>query len=346
MRHLLLRLIVALLGVSGVPAAPARAHAHFADATPAPNSVLATPPPRVQVLFDEELDEEESQVAVYGPSGQRADRRDRQVDGTRLWVSLADQGPGVYRVRWKAVTAEDRGVARGEYTFTIQPRLPMGSPQLSVSPSTVAAGQGVALAGQGFSPSGPVVVTVGDAEDLLTVAQADASGRFTAQVALPATLPFGRQVVQAADARGHYANYALWVPVGGQPAATVRLSAEAEAGRITYTLRVENRSGWHLRNVVVRARVPAEAPVLFEGLESPEGVEPPELQDDQLVWHLRTLPPHTVRGPFSFTVSTAGLTGRPTLTSVASLEYLHTASDPQVRGRAQSPEVRIQPAVR
>ncbi len=95
-----------------------------------------------------------------------------------------------------------------------------------------------------------------------------------------------------------------------------------------------------------RGARPAEAPVLFEGLESPEGVEPPELQDDQLVWHLRTLPPHTVRGPFSFTVSTAGLTGRPTLTSVASLEYLHTASDPQVRGRAQSPEVRIQPAVR
>jgi methionine-rich copper-binding protein CopC len=346
MRHLLLRLGVVLLCLGSWPAAPARAHAHFADATPAPNSVLATPPPRVQVLFDEELDEEESQLAVYGPSGQRADRRDRQVDGARLWVSLADQGPGVYRVRWKAVAADDHGVTRGEFTFTIQPRLPAGSPQLAVSPGTVAAGQTVSLVGQGFSPNGPVVLTVGDAEDLLTVAQADAAGRVSAQVALPASLPFGRQVVQAADATGHYATYALWVPVGGQPAATVRLSAEAEAGRISYTLRVENRSGWHLRNVVVRVRVPAEAPVLFEGLGQPEGVEPPELQDDQLVWHLRTLPPHTIRGPFSFAVSTAGLTGRPTLTSVATIEYLHTASDPQGRGRAQSPEVRIQPAVR
>src|SRR6476646_2960386 len=142
-----LALLLALLAGSSRPG-PARAQ--FRVATPAPGMVLATTPPRLQILFDEELDGDKSQVRVVGPTGERADRRDAQVNGQRMWVSLYDRGPGIYRVRWKAIADDDKGETRGDFSFSIQPRLPAGAPQLSVSPAQVNSGQTVTVAGSGF----------------------------------------------------------------------------------------------------------------------------------------------------------------------------------------------------
>src|SRR5215213_7276605 len=157
-----LAVLLALLAASSRPG-PVHAHAQFREATPGPGMVLATTPPRLQILFDEELDSDTSQVRVLGPTGERADRRDAQVNGQRMWVSLYDRGPGVYRVLWKAIGDEDKGETRGEFGFAIQPQLPAGAPQLSVSPAQVNNGQTVTLAGSGFAPSSTVVLSIGDA---------------------------------------------------------------------------------------------------------------------------------------------------------------------------------------
>jgi methionine-rich copper-binding protein CopC len=339
-----LALLLALLAGSSGPG-PVRAHAQFREATPGPGMVLATTPPRLQILFDEELDGDKSQVRVVGPTGERADRRDAQVSGQRMWVSLYDRGPGLYSVRWKAIGEEDQGETRGDFSFTIQPQLPAGAPQLSVSPAQVNSGQTVTLAGSGFAPSSTVVLSIGDGDDFLSAAQTDGSGRFSQPVALPNDLPYGRQVVQAADAAERLATAVLTVPIGSQPSAIVRMSADPQPDEIDYTVRVENRSGYFLRNVVVRADIPPGTRVLAEGLGQPEGVDPPTLEGDQVVWKAKALPAHSMLGPFTFNVLTAGLRGRPELTSTATVQFAHTP-EPRFRTSAQSSETRVQIANR
>jgi methionine-rich copper-binding protein CopC len=339
-----LALLLALLAGSSRPG-PVRAHAQFREATPGPGMVLATTPPRLQILFDEDLDSDKSQVRVVGPTGERADRRDAQVSGQRMWVSLYDRGPGVYQVRWKAIADDDKGETRGDFSFTIQPQLPAGAPQLSVSPAQANSGQTVTLAGSGFAPSGTVVLSIGDGDDFLSAAQTDGGGRFSQQVALPNDLPYGRQVVQAADAAERLATAALTVPIGSQPSAIVRMSADPQPDEIDYTIRVENRSGYFLRNVVVRADVPPGTQVLAEGLGQPEGVDHPTLEGGQVVWKAKALPAHSILGPFTFNVLTVGLQGRPQFTTTAPVQFSHTAT-PQFRGAAQSDEVRVQVANR
>lgn len=343
--------IAGLLSVALVlglwPAGLARAEAQLDAASPAPGAVLAVAPPRVQVVFDAELDAAGSRLNVFGPTGQRADRRDGQVSGSRLVVSLVDQGPGVYRVRWRAVEAESGRRSSGEYTFTIQPLVPAGQPYLSVAPAQARNGEPVVISGSGFTPSSTVALTIGDDEDLLAVVRTDAQGRFEVRPTLPPDLPHGRQVIQAADAQERAATAAVWVPQpGGLGVVGVRLGGEASLGEVTYTLRVANRSDFWLRDVVVRAEIPAGTAVLVEGLEGPRGASAAQLGDGHVVWRLRSLPPHTMRGPFTFSVSTAGLQGRPTLTSRARVEYVFADAPQRVRGQAESEPVEVLVAVR
>jgi hypothetical protein len=276
-----------------------------------------------------------------GPMGQRADRNDLQVDGIRMWISLLDQGPGLYRVRWTAVADDDKGQTRGDYTFTIQRQLPTDVPRLMVNPPVADNGQELAIAGAGFTPGGDVVISIGDDEQLLALARADGRGHFSLQAALPANLPFGRQVLEAADAQDHFATAAIRVPQGGSPVAVPKLNGEAEPDEIAYTVRVENLSGYALQQIVLRVAVPRGTPVLRDGIEQPEGVDPPSLEDGHIVWRARTLPPHSILGPFAFNVLTAGLPGRPELVARATLEYAH-GSPPLFRGSAGFDEVRVQ----
>jgi len=337
-------LLLAALWAVSWPVSPARAHASLVEATPAPGAVLATPPPRLQVLFSDELDADKSQLRVYGPGGGRADRRDQQVDGTRMWVSVIDQGPGVYQVRWKSVADEDQDILQGAYSFTITPQPPPQAPQITVTPAIANNGQPVAVAGSGFLPGGTVAIAVGDDEALLAVATADASGRFSVRAVLPADLPFGRQVVQAVDAADHLATAAIRVPTGGGPVAAVRLNAEFEEDTLSYTLRLENRSGYHLRGVVLRALIPEGTRVLAEDLGQPDGFEASEVGGGQVVWRGGRLPPHTMAGPFTFSVETAAPPNSAIVASIASVEFIHSASPPEFRGVARSPEVAVQVA--
>ena len=338
-------LAAALLFGLLLPPQPARADTDLESASPAPGAVLAVLPPRLQAVFDSELAAEGSGLTVLGPSGQRADRRDLQVTGARMQVSLIDQGPGVYRVRWRAV-AEEGGQRSGEYQFTIQPFLPAGLPCIAVAPSQVRSGESVTISGCGFAPNNTIALTIGDDETLLGTARSDAQGCFHTRLPLPADLPHGRQVVQAADAAEHVAAAVVWVPQpGGLGVVGVRLSGEAQAEAVTYTVRIANRSDFRLRDVVVRAQIPAGTSVLPDELSQPAGAQA-EIRDGAVEWRLRGLPPHAMRGPFTFTVSTAGLAGRPTLTNSASVEYVFADSPERIRGRADSEAVSVVAAVR
>jgi hypothetical protein len=112
-------------------------------------------------------------------------------------------------------------------------------------------------------------------------------------------------------------------------------------------MRSITRSGWRiavtcfLRNIVVRAEIPAGTRVLLDGLGQPEGVDSPTIDGGQIVWKVKALPAHSILGPFMFNVLTTGLLGRPQLTSTATVEYAHAAA-PQFRGSGQSSEVRVQ----
>lgn len=339
-------LVALLLAVLG-PATPARAHAHFVESTPGAGAVLATTPPRMQLFFDEELSDADSWVRVTGPLGQRADRNDLQVDGVKMWISLLDQGPGAYRVRWKAVADDEQGVTHGDFVFSIQSPLPPNAPQISVSPTVADNGQPVTVAGSGFTPNGTLVLTVGDGDDLLTSTRADTSGRFAVQVTLPGELPFGRQVVQVTDASNHLATASIWVPNGGGPVAVVRMLGEAsedEPGQVEYTIRVENHSGYHLRGTTLRADIPAGARVLADGLGRPESLGAGVVQNGQVVWRLGAMPPHSIVGPFTFSVvvPVAGTSTR--VASRATLGFGHVASPPLFRGSTRSSDAAVRVA--
>ena len=110
-------LAVALLALGLIGLPPARSvgaqgtfevvsEARLVESSPRAGAVLATPPPRLMLAFGGEVDEEATRVEVLGPTGQQADRRDQQVDGVRAEVSMLDQGPGIYRVRWRSALAD------------------------------------------------------------------------------------------------------------------------------------------------------------------------------------------------------------------------------------------------
>lgn len=103
----------------------ALAHAELDHANPAAGAVLTTPPTQVQIWFTEELFRRKgvNAIAVYGADGSRQDQGDVTInddDRTLMRVALKpDLPPGVYTVRWQAVSSDDGHESSGEFTFTI-----------------------------------------------------------------------------------------------------------------------------------------------------------------------------------------------------------------------------------
>lgn len=106
-------------------AAKVLSHADYARSEPAADEVLATPPAQVKVWFTQELfrREGENWLHVTGPDGARVDLDDIAVDDndrSLLTVTLADNLPdGVYRVEWRALSADDGHPKEGEFAFRV-----------------------------------------------------------------------------------------------------------------------------------------------------------------------------------------------------------------------------------
>lgn len=122
--HLGAIIVLLVLALAGPP--HAAGHAKLLRAEPAPGSTLTTVPRVVRAWFNDELDPKHSTLIV-------TDRRGRRVDDGKGGVDLNDLdrksmlaklrpiGPGVYTVKWKAVSADDRYVAQGTFRFTVAP---------------------------------------------------------------------------------------------------------------------------------------------------------------------------------------------------------------------------------
>jgi methionine-rich copper-binding protein CopC len=82
---------------------------------------IATPPSKVTIWFDGELEPAFSTITVYNSAKQRVDKGDSHLDPsdpTVLVVDLPSLGPGLYHVYWK-VLAKDTHVTEGDFSFVI-----------------------------------------------------------------------------------------------------------------------------------------------------------------------------------------------------------------------------------
>jgi len=104
-----------------VPAA-ASAHASLVKSVPGRRAVLATPPTRVQLWFNERLEPAFSRLSVWDAGGKQVDARDVQVDTQDpklLSVGVPALQPGRYTVRFRVLSV-DGHVVESEFPFTLR----------------------------------------------------------------------------------------------------------------------------------------------------------------------------------------------------------------------------------
>lgn len=104
--------------------APVRADAHasLTSSTPAPGTRLASGPGAVILNFSEPINADLSQAAVTGPGGRRFGRT--AVASHTMTVEVAGDRPGLYEVRWTAVSAVDGHVLTGSFRFGVAVSVP------------------------------------------------------------------------------------------------------------------------------------------------------------------------------------------------------------------------------
>jgi copper resistance protein C len=109
----------AFLSLTGTTAA--FAHAHLVRAVPAAGDTLHNAPNEVTLRFSEKLEPKFSSIVVRDSTGKQVDKCDATVDKADrmvIRVPLQPLEPGVYKVEWKAVSADTHKV-NGDFTFKI-----------------------------------------------------------------------------------------------------------------------------------------------------------------------------------------------------------------------------------
>jgi methionine-rich copper-binding protein CopC len=113
-------LLTAVLLVAGL--ASAEAHALLREAKPAVGSTITTTPTEVSIVFSEGVEPKFSSIEVRDSTGSRMDNADPHngPDGkTQLIVGLLPLRPGVYTVRWSAISVDTHHTT-GRFTFTLE----------------------------------------------------------------------------------------------------------------------------------------------------------------------------------------------------------------------------------
>lgn len=100
----------------------ASAHASLIRSQPAPGTVLATGPSEVRLWYDEDVDPNFSEIQVLDKSLSRVDNNDlKGVPGEskQLVITLKPLSDGTYTVAWKALSATDGHITRGNFAFSV-----------------------------------------------------------------------------------------------------------------------------------------------------------------------------------------------------------------------------------
>ena len=109
----------AALVLSGTMAA--FAHAHLVRATPAAGGTVNAAPSEVTLRFSEKLEPKFSSVVVRDAAGKQVDKGESTVDKADrmvIRVLLPPLEPGVYKVEWRAVSADTHKID-GNFTFKV-----------------------------------------------------------------------------------------------------------------------------------------------------------------------------------------------------------------------------------
>jgi copper resistance protein C len=117
-RHLSILLASALASLASVPAF---AHAHLVKAQPAAGGTLHDPPSEVTLRFNEKLEPKFSSIVVRDSTGKQVDKGDAAVDKADrmlIRVPLPPLEPGVYKVEWRAMSADTHKI-NGDFTFKV-----------------------------------------------------------------------------------------------------------------------------------------------------------------------------------------------------------------------------------
>ncbi len=110
-----------VVGLVLVPAA-ASAHAYLVKSAPGRRAVVATPPARVQLWFNERLEPAFSRLSVWDARKTQVDLKDVQVapdDPKQLSVGIPALGPGPYTVRFRVLSV-DGHVVESAFAFTVR----------------------------------------------------------------------------------------------------------------------------------------------------------------------------------------------------------------------------------
>ena len=96
----------------------AAAHAMLERAEPRVGNTVAMAPRDVTLWFTQKLEAAFSTISVTDPAGQRIDTGKARVSGNQMSVSIRAGGAGMYRVIWRALSA-DAQTTDGSFTYQV-----------------------------------------------------------------------------------------------------------------------------------------------------------------------------------------------------------------------------------
>lgn len=101
--------------------AAAWGHAFLDHTEPGVGADVTTPPEKIVLYFDSELEPAFSTVRVEDANGQeiKTDGQNDAADAKQLSITLSPLSAGTYRVLWRVV-ARDGHRTEGDYTFKIR----------------------------------------------------------------------------------------------------------------------------------------------------------------------------------------------------------------------------------
>ncbi len=112
------RTLMAILMISALGMV-VHGHTRLEKSEPADKSTLSSPVSRLQLSFNEDIDETVSKVALMGPSGTVA-LGPVKATGKVLMADVTGRtSDGTYRVAWQTAGA-DGHVIKGEFSFNVQ----------------------------------------------------------------------------------------------------------------------------------------------------------------------------------------------------------------------------------
>ena len=101
------------------------AHAQLQSAVPAVGATVSASPVEIQLTFGEAVNPRSSTIALAIDKGAKvAIGKPHAASGDAAALIAAIRNPlkpGVYKVTWHAVAADDGGKTQGSFTFTVAP---------------------------------------------------------------------------------------------------------------------------------------------------------------------------------------------------------------------------------